>query len=169
MSTQLREKIDGWIRRLGSTVTGVDDPEAEWHLRFDYPARSPHTMHAAQPKGQDGAVLLAFVLDVSHEHLEAFEELDADSQRKFLWDLGETINVIDVDFRMEGIEKEGDCPRRIQLMATRYADGLTMDSFARSVGAIFKTFLNAVWTVQRHLAPESSGPGGRFDFKKLGT
>lgn len=163
-----QKQVETWLRQLGSTPVEIEDKETEWHVRFDYPAKSPNSMHAIGPRGREGTLLIVFVLDVSHEHLKTFEDLDVDSQTTFLRDLRRTINVVEVDFRLEGLEKEGDCPKRIQFSVTRYADGLSMDSLARTVGAVFKTSLNTIWTVHEHLGHRDSGPGGRFDFRRLG-
>jgi hypothetical protein len=53
-------------------------------------------------------------------------------------------------------------------MAVPLRVGLTLDSFAQALGAVFKTQLRAIWVIQQHLAPRSFGSGGRFDFKRLG-
>jgi hypothetical protein len=78
------------------------------------------------------------------------------------------LNVADVDFRMEGQKVPTDLPTQIQLSTVRYVDGLTLDSFARSIGAVFKMFLNVVWLMQHRLGSNGAGPSGRFDFKRLG-
>jgi hypothetical protein len=61
-------------------------------------------------------------------------------------------------------------PTRIQFQVVRYTDGLTLDSFAHSVGAVFKTELATMRLVEEHLGGEGGdgGLGRRFDFKKLG-
>lgn len=169
MTDTLRQRVEGWISRLGSTPVEIEDQNTSWHLKFDYPAKSQSMMHAVQPDGQNGMLILAFGVDVVHDHLEAFDELDAESQVEFLWELREAINLVDVDFKLEGIDKEGQCPKHMQISATRYDDGLNMDSFARSVGAVYKTFLKGAWTFQQHLGKKNGGlGGGRFDFKRLG-
>ena len=168
METTLRTQVEGWLKRLGSTPVEMDDAQTDWHLRFDYPAKSPHIMHAAQPKGQPDMVVILSALDVGHEHLKVFEELDEDSQNTFLLDLKETLTNDSHDFKFEGVEKELDCPKKILVQCTRYEDGLSLDSFARSVGAVFKGFLRAILVMRRHLRENGPGNADRFDFKKLG-
>jgi hypothetical protein len=60
------------------------------------------------------------------------------------------------------------CPTAFQLSIARFEDGLTLDSFAQSVGKVFKTELNAIWVFQEHFKPNNGGRGPRFDFKKFG-
>ena len=168
MKNALRTKAEGWLERLGSTPVEMDDAQTDWHLRFDYPAKSPAIMHAAQPKGQSDMVVLVSALDVGHEHLKFFEELDEDSQQTFLFDLKETLTCDSHDFKFEGVEKELDCPKKILIQCTRYEDGLSLDSFARSVGAVFKGFLRAVLVTRRHLRGNGPGNADRFDFRRIG-
>ena len=169
MSPQsLRSKVEQWVRKIGSTPVEIQDPQAEWHLQIDYPTHSAHPIHIVSPKGKADAIVIVSALGVGPEHLEVFEELDDDAKADFAWELRRTLNVIDVDFQLDGIKKEDDCPTRLQLSVTRYEDGLNLDSFARSVGAVYKTELNAVLLVQRLLGPKGLGGGGRFDFKRLG-
>ena len=168
MENALRTKAEAWLVRLGSTPVEMDDPQTDWHLRFDYPAKSPHMMHAAQPKGQPDMVVLLSGLDVAHSHLKRFEELDQDSQETFLLDLKKTLTHDSHDFKFEGVENERDCPKKIIIQCTRYEDGLSLDSFARSVSAVFKGFLRAILVTRSHLQGNGPGNADRFDFKKLG-
>ena len=72
------------------------------------------------------------------------------------------------DFKLEGVSAVLDCPTLFQVSVTRFADGLNMDSFARSMSMVFHTELNATWLVKRYLGPREGGHGGRFDFRKAG-
>jgi len=169
MTDAFRSKVEGWVRRLGSTPVEVADPATAWHVQFDYPKNTPHHMHAAMPSGQPGMVVIVSVLNVGHEHLKAFDELDAGSQEEFLYELRHVLNVPEAEFNLEGAGKPIECPKTITITCTRYDDGLTLDSFARSVGAVYKSFLNALWTLQHRLGGQKPGPADRFDFKRLGT
>lgn len=168
MPTTLRVKTEDWLKRLGSTPTEINDPQTEWHLSFDYPAKTPNTMHVVQPKGQTDVVVLVAGLDMAHEHLKNFEELDLESQETFLLDLKETLTTDSYEFKLEGIENELDCPKKILIQRTRFEDGLSLDSFAQSVGAVFKGTLRTILLVRRHLRGNGPGNADRFDFKKLG-
>lgn len=165
---ELRSKVEQWLRVIGSTPVEITDPAAEWHLQADYPSHSPHITHIVSPKGVGAAIVIACGVSVSSEHREAFNELDDEAKADFAWELRRTLNVIDVDFQLDGIEKEEDCPSRFQISITRYEDGLTLDSFAWSLGAVYKTELNAILLIRRLLGPKGFGGGSRFDFKRLG-
>jgi hypothetical protein len=168
MPETLRSKVERWLGVLHCTPVEIEDAEANWHLQFNYPSRTQHVMHVVSPKLSEQSIVIASAVNVSPEHLEGFAELDAESQADFAWELRKTLNVIDVDFMLDGLKHENDCPPRFQLTVTRYEDGLTLDSFARSIGAVYKTELNSILLIRRLLGAKGFGDGGRFDFKKLG-
>jgi hypothetical protein len=125
-------------------------------------------MHVVGPKACPTALVIATATDVSREHYQVFETLDDDGKAEFLWELRRTLNHTEVDFKLEGVSAVLDCPTLFQVSVTRFADGLNMDSFARSMSMVFHTELNATWLVQRYLGPREGGRGGRFDFRKAG-
>jgi hypothetical protein len=125
-------------------------------------------VHIVIPANQPDQVVVASGSEVAHEHREAFDKLDDEGKESFLWEFRFAINTVHADFALDGVKGALDCPSRFQISAPRYEDGLTKDSFAQTIGAVTKTELAAVWTFQRYLAPRSFGPGGRFDFKRIG-
>ncbi len=164
----LQLKAESWLHTLGCTPVPQEDPQAAWHFLVDYPVRSPHPMHVVGPKGQPNALVIASATTISREHYQTFEGLDADDKGDFLWELRRTLNHTEVDFQLEGVKNILDCPSMFQVSVTRYSDGLSMDSFARSMSMVFHTELNAMWLVQRYLQPGAGGSGGRFDFRRAG-
>lgn len=168
MNTVEMAKIDEWLRGIGCTPTSVQEPGAFWHLQFNYPVNSPHLMHVIAPMRTPRAIVVLSRVSLESDLIEKFEGLDADAKDDFLWNLRETLNIVDIEFMLEGAPGPLDCPTSIQTMLTRYDDGLTLDSLAHSVGAVFKTELRAMWVVQRHLGSKGYGSGDRFDFRRLG-
>ena len=168
MADTMRSKVEEWLRTIGSTPQELEDTQAEWHLEFDYPSKSEHRMHVMRPRSNPAAVVVGAATNVSHEHLEAFGNLDDDAKEEFLWEFRRTVNQPEVDFRLDGVSEQLDCPTRFQISVTRYDDGLTLDSLAQSIGAVFKVWLGAIWVIQQQLAGNGDSFGGRFDFKRLG-
>lgn len=168
LNVDTREAVERWLKVIGCTPVEQEDPQASWHVLVNYPAKTPHQMHVVAPQANPEAVVIATLVSVSPEHVKAFDNLDDVSKDDFLFELRRTLNITDVDFQAQGASGPLDCPTQIQISATRYLDGLTLDSFARSAGSVFKTFLNVVWLVQHRLGTNGSGPSGRFDFKRLG-
>jgi hypothetical protein len=166
--SQLKTKVEGWLKDMGLTPIPQADPKAEWHFLVHYPANGPTSVDVLSPKGQPGKIMIICGVELSHDHREAFDKLDDDGKNDFLWRFRHTINVPESDFALDGADGVLDCPSRFQIASARYEDGLTLDSFASSVGAVFKTHLRAIWVIQEHLSPRNFGTGGRFDFKRLG-
>lgn len=160
--------VERWLAAMGVTTTLINDPMALWHLQFNYPIGSPHIMHAVCPKLTPEAIAILTRSDIGPDLLENFGALDADAKDEFLWKLRETLNTPRIDFQMEGAAGPQECPKAIVTSSVRYFEGVTLDSFARTVGCVFKAELSASWVIHRYLAPKSFGNGDRFDFKRLG-
>jgi hypothetical protein len=163
-----RESVERWLKTMGCTPVEQDDDQTVWHLLVNYPAKTAHQMHIVSPKENPEAVIAASVITVAPEHVKLFDNLEDEAKADFLFELRRTLNVVDVDFRMEGAKGPTEMPTQIQLSAVRYLDGLTLDSFARSVGAVFKMVLNAVEVIRHRLGSNGAGPSGRFDFRRMG-
>jgi hypothetical protein len=164
-----KDQIAEWLRAIGSTPTETADPHSAWRWEVDYPTKSSHRMVVANPVGAPAATVIATGLTVAPEHLRVFANLEDEEKQSFLLDLRQKANSVDVDFQFFGVTNPLDCPSKIQLSVTRYPDGLTLDSFARSIGAVFKTELSVAWLVQQRLGGEDEpGTGRKFDFKRLG-
>lgn len=168
MSGDLRARVEEWLKNLGCTPTTIQDPQTVWHIEFDYPVNRGHRMHVAMPKGPAESILIASVVTLSPEHIGAFDEYADDEKAEFLFGLRQALNQPNVDFQLHGVEEPLKCPESFQLSSLRFPDGLSMDSFARSVGAVYKTELAGIWYVQETLGGQGLGPSGRFDFKRLG-
>lgn len=168
MSEAMKDRVRDWLTSLGCTPTEIRDPKTHWHFTFDYPSKTPHTMHLVAPKDRPGAVVVASGAEVTHEHLQRFEELDDDTKFEFLYELRMTLNQVAVEFQLVGAEGELICPKKFQVSVTRYEDGLSgLDSFASSVGAVFKVEIAAMLVFHKYLRPRTFGPGS-FDFKRTG-
>jgi hypothetical protein len=165
-----QDQIEAWLRLLGCTPTATTDPQAKWNLSFDYPARSQHRMGVANPVAIPSAAVIAAGVILTPQHLQKFSSFDDDEKESFLWSLLQKANSPETDFQFFDVNERLDCPTRIQFSVVRYADGLTLDSFAHSVGAVFKIELATMWLVEEHLGGGGTdgGTGRRFDFKKLG-
>ena len=164
-----KDQIEEWLRLIGCTPTAAADPQSKWNFSFDYPARSPHRMVVANPIALPAAAVIGSGVLLTPHHLQKFASLDDEEKQAFLWSLRQKANSAEVDFQFFDVKERLDCPTRIQFSVVRYTDGLTMDSFARSIGAVFKTELGTMWLVEEHLGGGGElGPGRRFDFKRLG-
>jgi hypothetical protein len=168
MTADNRQRVQAWLRTIGCSPDPQHDPNAAWNYRIDYPVKTPHVMHVISPKSTPNAVIIGSGTTLAPELLATFSQLDGETQDDFLLDLMRTLNVIEVDFQVFGVQGPRSCPTSFRVGVTRYDDGLTLDSFARSLGAVYKTEMNALFVIQRYLGSGAPGPGGQFDFKRLG-
>ena len=169
MLTQVtKTQVDEWLRVIGCTPVDQMDSQAAWHIEFDYPPKTPHRMHVVSPNQTPAATIIATATQLQADHLQRFSELDQDAKEEFIWDLRHALNRLEVDFRVDGAAGPLDCPRQFQISVTRYPDGLSLDSFARSIGSVCKTELDVAWLIEQHLGGTGPARGGRFDFRKLG-
>ena len=168
MDERLDEMAGRWLRERGFTPVIIDEPSSTWHVRIDYPMRTQNTMHVFVPKQESDALGIAMGAEVSAEHVTSFEKLDEEAKEEFNWELRNRLLTPEVDFHIDGVTSGRECPTRFQVMSTRYADGLTKDSLTFTQGAVYKTWLEGIWYIQRQLGPSAPGTGGRFDFRRLG-
>lgn len=156
MPQELKVRVEEWLAAMGCEPVERDDPTTRWHLAFEYPMGSGHRMLVAGIRGPAEALVVASVVSISPQHLEAFEELNIDERRSFVFGLRHSLNSLETEFQLNGMESPLTCPSSFQVSARRFPDGLSLDSFARSVGAVYKTELAGIWHIQEWLG----GPAG---------
>lgn len=166
-TTDTREVVENWLRALGCTPVAENDAGSGWHLHFDYPVKTPNLMHVVSPAENRDAVVIATGITVNGAHVETFGRLSDDEKVDFLYEFRQMLNTPETDFIFEGTTGALDIPKTIQISSLRYTDGLTLDSFARSTGAVYKMQLKTMMFVQHKLGERPGGPLGRFDFKRL--
>lgn len=157
-----------WLRDMGCTpMKGPQDPQLAWQLEFDHPPGSPGKLVLANPKARPRALIVISTIMISPEHVAAFQDLDQDEKFEFLKELGTTLNREFVEFGLMG-NPGMECPAGFQVTATRYDDGLTLDSLSRSISSVYKAQLAGISCIQLHLAPKGGGTAGSFHFKRMG-
>ncbi len=133
-----------------------------WHLDFEYPVGSGHRMLVAGLRGSAEAVIVASVVSISPGHLEGFESLIPEDKRAFLFGFRRTLNFLELEFQLSGMSGPLTCPTSFQVSARRFEDGLSLDEFARSVGAVYKAELEGIWYIQEWLGA-FQGPVAHFE------
>lgn len=164
MSSDLKETATSWLAALGCEHREVEDAHMEWRYEVRYPARrDDHLMHVAGVPGPVESLVIVSVTRMSERHLQRFEGMPDDEKRVFLFGLRHTLNSSEVDFELRGAGGL-TCPEAFQVSVRRFADGLTLDQFAHSMGAVYKTELSAIWYIQETLDADPSTPPVFFDF-----
>ncbi len=164
MSSDLKTTAARWLEALQCEYREMDDPVMEWRYEVKYPARrTDHLMHVAGAPGPAESLIIVSVTRMSERHLKRFEGMPDDEKRVFLFGLRHTLNNSEVDFELRGAGGL-TCPEAFQVSVRRFVDGLSLDSFARSLGAVYKTELSAIWFIQETLDADHSSPPVFFDF-----
>lgn len=159
-----KNEIENWLKLIGATPNEVDDKNMVWHLEFDYPTKSQERMHILCTESHQ--IAIATQINVSPQHIKAFDELPADEQREFSLSLRHELTRPEADFKLEGSKGMLECPTSILLSRVRFRDGITLDSFYESIGHVFKTKMSAILFINKSLQEQNSG-GNKFGFKTM--
>ena len=146
----MRERVHEWLRTLGFAVKDHPNPNAAWHLQFEYP--HTHQMHALAPHGSEGVVIVATGVTTWPQHRAAWTALPDARRTELMYELQRILNAGEADHAFEGVAGVNDFPAVIQITSTRYEDGLSLDSFARTVRELYKVELNVHWFLRARLA-----------------
>jgi hypothetical protein len=158
-------KIEAWLRDIGCTPVPVPlEPATNWAVAVTIP---PGThMVVFNLKQAPRAVIVQARMVPLPAQSEAFGALEEDSRREFWQELRSTLNREFTEFQLEGAPY--NCPAAFVVSATRWDDGLTLDSFARTLSSVNKACLDGSAVFEEHLG--TGGPaavGGEFAFKKI--
>lgn len=162
--------VEGWLKAMGCTSKKESpaDPALSFQYTIDYPVGTPHRISVLAFAARPRALIVMSRVDFSPEHLATFQDLENDEKVDFLFELSTTLNREYVEYAFAPTSSPLACPSAFMVQATRYDDGLSLDSFARTVSSVNKAEVAGIACVQRHLTPRSAGPGGRFDFTRSG-
>lgn len=164
MSDTLKETAARWLSALPCQFREMEDATVDWRFEIRYPARRPdHVMHVAGIPGPEPSLVIVSVTRLSERHVQRYEALPDDEKRVFLFGLRHTLNRPEVDFELRGPGGLG-APEAFQVSVRRFADGLTLDSFAFSLGAVYKAELSATWFIQESLDQDPAHAPVFFDF-----
>jgi hypothetical protein len=160
--------IEGWLQDLGLTCVRRTDAASNWALEFTIAGPNPLVLSAVNPKSVPRAVMLVCAMTAAPEHIEMFKTLDEAARRQFWRDMRDTLNREYVEFQLDGTPPN-ECPKMLRVTAIRLDDGLSLDSFARSISSVCKAAASAVAEFTDRFEDPKAPTGGEFAFKKVGT
>ena len=162
-----KELIHGWLKDIGMSPMPIPDPQGEWRYSVCMPAnQDQNRLEVFGNRALPRAVIIGSSTMLSPEHRANLGALDADAKRQFVSDLVAALNKDFVEYQLEQDALTGDLVK-FQVSAVRFDDGVTLDSFARTLGSVFKAQLAGIQCVQQHLGGATPA-GGEFAFRKLG-
>jgi hypothetical protein len=159
--------IEGWLQDMSLGATRRTDPASNWMLEFTVPGANPLVVNVVNPKSVPRAIMFICGLAASPGHEVAFNALDESSKKKFWQQLRAVMSREYVEFQAEGAMTE--CPKSVRVTAVRFDDGLSLDSFGRTLSSVCKACGDAIAYFTEHLGEVGAPTGGEFAFKKTGT
>jgi hypothetical protein len=162
------DAIEGWLHDLGLKCIRRTDAASNWALEFTILGPNPLVLSAVNPKSVARAVMLVCAMNAAPEHVERFKTLEESERRKFWQGMRDTLNREYVEFQIDG-SPPSECPKSLRVTAIRFDDGLSLDSFARSIASVCKAAAAAVAQFTDHLETPNAPTSGEFAFKKVGT
>jgi hypothetical protein len=160
--------IEGWLRDLSLTPTQRPDGLNTWNVEFTVTGTPSFIMNVVNPKSFPRAIMLICGMTPAPAQVAAFQRLDQAHRLEFWKDLRAVLNREYVEFHLEGIAVV-ECPKALRVTAMRFDDGLTLDSFARSLSSVCKTCSDIVVLFSERLGEPAPQAGGEFEFKKSAT
>jgi hypothetical protein len=157
--------IEGWLRDLGLTPIRRSDGQNNWNVEFTVAGSTTLTMAIVNPKSIPRAIMVVCGMSPVPGHVTAFLALDEAQRLSFWKDLRTMLSREFVEYQLEGTAVV-ECPRIIRVTAVRFDDGLSLDSFARSVSSVCKACSDAVVHFAERLGDPNVPASGEFAFKK---
>lgn len=162
-------QVSVWLREMGCAPDAVADPLANWAYEIGFPPNTPVSvrMRVGNPKIMPRAVVVAVRMVPQQNQLAAFNGLDEDAKREFWQALRSELNREFCEFAIEG-NPMAECPQAFSVSATRFDDGLSLDSLFRTINSVLKACMDGCALFDERLGAVGPASGGEFAFRKLG-
>lgn len=162
-----RELIGGWLKDMGLNPVPIPDPAGSWRYTVAIPPnQDQRRLEVFGIATMSRVVCIGAKTTISPEHKAVLVALDDDAKREFHAALIKSLDREFIEYNVEqnALTMEVDS---FVVQAARFDDGLTLDSFARSINSVYKAQVGGIQCVQQHLGG-STPHGGEFAFRKLG-
>lgn len=157
--------IEGWLRDIMLTwVQLPPNPRTAWGFEVTLPPVGVKVL-VYQMRQAPRGLMVSATMTVPPEQVAAFNQLDDDARRQFWVDLRATLSRPYIEFNLQGQALVG-CPNNFTVMATRWDEGLNLDTFAFSISSVHKTLMDACALFDERLGVMGPSFGGDFAFKK---
>jgi hypothetical protein len=167
MAKITKELVAGWIKDMGLSPTPTPDPSGHWRYSVSIPPnQGERHLEVFGMTSMPRALIIGAKTVISPEHRAVLVALDADAKREFHAALIKSLDREFIEYNIEHDTLSQDVLSFV-VQAARFDDGLTLDSFARSVNSVYKAQIGGIQCVQQHLGG-STPQGGEFAFRKLG-
>ena len=146
-----QQQVENWLRQLGCKPTAVSSVEGNaWQLQFVFPPGSQQTLACFAPRVPEGSTVISVNYPLAQGEA-AYDALTEAQRMIFIQDLRSVLSRGHLYHDVSPGTKPGACPRSFAVFDMRFDDGLTLDSFARSIIAVSNAALAANLCCARHL------------------
>jgi hypothetical protein len=148
-----QQKAENWLRQLGCNPTVTSSVDAnEWQIQFVFPPGSQQTLACFAPKVPKGSTVISVNYPLGQGEA-AFEILTEGQRIAFIQELRGMLSRDHLYHDISPGANPNSCPRSFAVFDMRFDDGVTLDSFARSIITVSNTALAANLCCARHLVP----------------
>ncbi|WP_303247737.1 DUF2299 family protein [uncultured Methanobrevibacter sp.] len=145
--TKIEEYIvKNWIIDEDMFVCKIHDENSNFNYQINYQGM---IMNVIQPKVNDDVLVIVCSSEVSSVHSEWMSNKTMEYRNEFLYDFKFKINSFDVEFDLD-IDENNLMLKGFIIQDVIYSDGLTKDSFMRSLRRINSDRLSCVWTIEKY-------------------
>jgi hypothetical protein len=147
-----QQQIETWLRQLGCnpTVIKTTTDANEWQMQFVFPPGSQQNLACFSPRTPVGATVVSVNYPLGRGEA-AFEALSEAEKGAFMQELRLVLAREHLYHDIAPGATPTACPRSFAVFDMRFDDGLTLDSFARSIISVSNTALAANLCCARHL------------------
>lgn len=138
--------IKNWIIDEDMFVCKIHDENSNFNYQINYQGM---IMNVIQPKVNDDVLVIVCSSEVSSVHSEWMSNKTIEYRNEFLYDFKFKINSFDVEFDLD-IDESNLMLKGFIIQDVIYSDGLTKDSFMRSLRRINSDRLSCVWTIEKY-------------------
>ncbi len=145
--TKIEEYIvKNWIIDEDMFVCKIHDENSNFNYQINYQGM---IMNVIQPKVNDDVLVIVCSSEVSSVHSEWMSNKTMEYRNEFLYEFKFKINSFDVEFDLD-IDENNLMLKGFIIQDVIYSDGLTKDSFMRSLRRINSDRLSCVWTIEKY-------------------
>ncbi|WP_458456263.1 DUF2299 domain-containing protein [Methanobrevibacter sp.] len=139
----IEEKVKEWLLDESYLREKKYDENADFHYIIEFPKEN--IMDVVKPKGKD-CIIVACATQVSPEHLDLMTAAKPKTRKDFILELNFGLNRFLVDYELQ---LNQDLLQQFVITDQIFEDGLTKDSFIRTLKRVFKSKLHCIWLIDK--------------------
>jgi hypothetical protein len=142
---EMMRKLQGWLVEEGFLLRKEDNPQAN----FQYAVTSPVGINLVvlQQLGKKDQIVVAGVVNIEDQVQKKILELSDSERGDFLWDLRFSLLLSHFQFQFQ--PQGADVMQQIMIVDPMWYDGITKDTFMKSLSTVTNGVLLVLWKIVR--------------------